>query len=140
MLADIQPYNNNGYIIAFVAYSNFAQNAPPKPFADFLESCGAGSKLAQWIDTKESNRAIYSCCALAHCNYTFAGIPGSGKGKWHEEFTRAGSCDTGDAKWPGYISTGWLDIPAPMANMIVDLYEVKAATGDELIANIGLAH
>jgi hypothetical protein len=137
MLADIQPFNNNGHIIAFVGFSNFAQNAPPKPFADFLESCGAGPKLAQWIDTKDSNRAIYSCCALAHCNYTFVGVPGSGRGKWHESFSRAGSCDTGDPKWHG---PNFLDLPAPMASMIVDLYEVKGATDNELVAHLGRAH
>jgi hypothetical protein len=37
-LVDIQPFNNPNYIIAFVAFSNFAQNAPTKPFVAFLES------------------------------------------------------------------------------------------------------
>lgn len=137
MLVDIQPYNNSSYIIAFVAFSNFAQNAPPKNFAQFLESCGAGTKLAQWIDTKESNRGIYSCCALAHCNYTFVGIPGSGKDKWHEAFQRAGSCDTGEHQWVG---PNWLDKPAPMASMIVDLYEVKQAADSESVIQVGQAH
>ncbi len=138
MLNEIQPYNNPNFIIAFVAYSNFAETAPPKFFAEFLENCGAGPQLGQWIDTKVSNAGIYSCCTLAHCNYVFAGIPGSGKGKWHEAFERAGSCDTGGS-FLNYHEA-WLDKPAPTADLIVDLYQVKTATGDELVANIGLAH
>jgi MAC/Perforin domain len=139
MFNEIKPYNKSTFVIIFVAYTNFAQNAPPKFFAEFLESCGAGAKLGQWIDTKASNYGIYSCCTLAHCNYVFAGIPGSGRGKWHEAFERAGSCDTGANKWHNSFNE-WLDLPAPMASLIVDLYQVKGAGQSKLVANIGLAH
>jgi MAC/Perforin domain len=139
MLADIQPYNNPNYIIAFTAYSNFAQNAPTKAFTGFLESCGAGYKLAQWLDTKASNNGIYKSCVLAHINYAFVGMPGAGKGKGHEDFQRAGSCDTdgGGANW-SYLDP-WLDKPAPMASLMVDLYQVQGTTSDELVLEIGKA-
>ena len=144
MRADIQPYNNPSHIIAFTAFSNFAQNAPTKAFTEFLESCGAGEKLAQWIDTKDSNTGIYWCCALCHCNYCFVGIPGSPRGTRHEAFQRAGSCDTGTGQWVN--SDGWLDKPANMASLIVDLYQIKGSTAEagadsdsELMLEIGNA-
>ena len=57
-------------------------------------------------------------CAMAHCNYVFVGIPGSGRGAGHEAFRRAGSCDTGDLNW--HHSESWLDKPAPMASLIAN--------------------
>ena len=141
MLADIQPFNNSNHIIAFTTFSNFAQNAPPKPFVAFLENCGAGDKLAQWLDTKSSNSGIYYCCALCHTNYCFVGIPGSAKGTRHEAFQRTGSCDTGTDQWRQ--SQHWLDKPAEMASLIVDLYQIKGGTGSEadseLLLEIGNA-
>jgi len=131
MLADIQPYNNPNYLIAFAAFTNFSQNAPTKPFADFLQSCGAGYELAHWLDTKESNKGIYSCCALCHVNYVFAGIPGSAWGTQPEKYRRAGSCDTNSDPW--YAQNAWLDKPAPMASLIVDLYLVKKSSDTELL-------
>ena len=135
MLADIQPFNNPQYIIAFTAFTNFSQNAPTKPFADFLESCGAGWELDHWLDTKASNKGIYSCCALCHINYVFVGIPGSAKGTQPERFRRAGSCDTNADPW--YDQNGWLDKPAPMASLIVDLYVIKGPTDTEPMLDIG---
>ena len=137
MLADIQPYNNSNFIIAFTTFTNFAQNAPTPPFVQFLENCGAGYKLAQWLDTKDSNKAIYSCCALCHTNYVFVGVPGMGKGKGHEAFQRAGSCDTGTGSWQSY--EGWLDKPAPMASLIVDLYQMRGPADEQLMLYIGQA-
>ena len=130
MLADIQPFNNPNHLIAFTSFSNFSQNCPTKPFAEFLERCGAGDQLAQWIDTKDSNTGIYWCCALCHTNYCFVGIPGSPRGTRPEAFQRAGSCDTGTDRW--LTSDGWLDKPAKMASLIVDLYQVKAGPTDEV--------
>lgn len=132
MLLDIQPYNNDNHIIAFTAFSNFAQNAPTKPFCEFLMNCGAGIKLNQWLDTKESNRGIYSCCTLTHCNYCFVGIPG-GEKPGFEAFSRAGGCDTGGTHW-SYLDS-WLDQPARPVSLIVDLYELLK--GPELVAHIG---
>ena len=136
-LRDIQPYNKPDFIIAFSAYSTFAQNAPTKEFVDFLENCGAGYKLAQWLDTKNANKSIYSCCALCHVNYVFVGVPGRGKGTGREAFQRAGSCDTGTGSWQSYEP--WLDKPAPMASLIVDLYQVKGDSDTQLMLEIGKA-
>ncbi|MEL7488459.1 MAG: MAC/perforin domain-containing protein, partial [Pseudomonadota bacterium] len=123
MLTDVAPFNTSDHIIVFTAFSNFAQTAPTPAFRTFLESCGAGFGLDSWIGTRDSNRTISSCCALVHCNYAFVGIPGRGKGAGHEDFQRAGSCDTGDASW--WYGSDWLDLPAPMAGVIVDLYELE---------------
>ncbi|HTZ85331.1 MAG TPA: MAC/perforin domain-containing protein [Solirubrobacteraceae bacterium] len=134
MLKDIQKYNSSDYIIVFTTFSNFAQNAPPKPFCEFLAGCGAGAKLDLWLDTKNSNSKIDRCCALAHCNYVFVGIPGGEVGAY-ESFERAGSCDTGS--WGWWYGSSWLDKPAPMAGLIVDLYEFLVDS--ELVGQLGRA-
>jgi len=120
MLADIEAFNTSDYMIVFTTFSNFAQNAPTKPFCEFLAGCGAGVQLKHWLDTREGNRRINPCCALAHCNYALVGVPGAGEPAV-EMFTRAGSCDTGDSGW--WHGSSWLDRPAPKAALIVDLYE-----------------
>ena len=136
MLQDIQPYNNSNYIIAFTAFSNFAQNAPTEPFVQFLYNCGAGEGVDQWLNTKKAN-LNNGCCALAHINYVFVGTPGSAKGTRHENFQRAGSCDTGAYPW--YFGDYWLDKPAPLASLMVDLYHVQGPSDAELVLEIGKA-
>ncbi len=138
MLTDIAPFNNRNYIIAFVAFSNFAQNAPTKNFTAFLESCGAGFQLGQWIDTKVSNTNLSRSCALCHTNYVFVGIPQSGRDKWYENFQRAGSCDTTTPQW--HDRDGWLDKPAAMASLMVDLYQTKESPEEEFVTQLGPAH
>jgi hypothetical protein len=139
MLFDIERYNNDNYIIAFVAFSNFAQNAPTKQFVAFLESCGAGWGLAQWIDTKVSNTNLSRSCALCHTNYVFVGIPKSRERgeQWYESFQRAGSCDTSSPQW--HDKDGWLDKPAPMASLMVDLYQTKKSPTEDFVVQLGPA-
>lgn len=145
MLTDITPFNKSDYIIAFSTFTNFALTAPNSAFVKFLENCGADVGLRTWLDTKSSNGGISSCCQLAHTNYCMVGIPGFSKGQAHESFKRAGSCDTGDNKWsPGY---GWLAMPAEMAAVMVDVYELEdvaaypslssPSSNGNLVANIG---
>src|SRR6185369_7514644 len=135
-LQDIQPYNNSNYIIAFTAFSNFAQNAPTEPFVQFLYNCGAGEGVDQWLNTKKAN-LNNGCCALAHINYVFVGTPGSAKGTRHENLQRAGSCDTGAYPW--YFGDYWLDKPAPLASLMVDLYHVQGPSDADLVLEIGKA-
>ncbi|HLO56019.1 MAG TPA: MAC/perforin domain-containing protein [Saprospiraceae bacterium] len=136
MLNDIQPYNNARFIIAFTTFSNFALTAPTPGFTQFLRNCGADVELNTWLDTKASNYGIYSCCALVHNNYVMVGIPGSSKGSAHEKYERTGSCDTGDTSW--WYGDGWLDSPAPMASITVDLYLLKnvAVSESEMSAHL----
>ena len=134
MTNDITAYNNDNYIIAFTTYSTFALTAPNSGFVQFLENCGADEGIKRWLDTKEANSDIFSCCALAHNNYVMVGIPGSEKGSAYEDYTRAGSCDTGTPKWrPG---DGWLAKPAAMASTIVDIYELQDDNSDQLVAHL----
>ncbi len=137
MQSDITPYNNSGYIIAFTTFTNFALTAPNSGFAAILKNCGADTGLRQWIDTKNSNYKIFSCCALAHINYALVGIPGSTT--VYELFERAGSCDTGDPKWPDG-TRGWLGQPAPPVGIAVDMYQHMnlAVDTEQLVAHLGV--
>ncbi|MEP6673654.1 MAG: MAC/perforin domain-containing protein [Ferruginibacter sp.] len=129
MLVDIEKYNNDKYIILFTTFSCFARSAPNPAFAKFLQNCGADFGLKDWLDTKDSNTpappsTMGLSCDLVHNNYVMVGIPGSAPGAAHETYTRTGSCDTGIMHWTP-SNGNWLNPPAPVAAMTVDLFLLK---------------
>lgn len=124
-LSDISHLRNSKYFFAFCTWSMLGTCLPPQAFYDFLIDCGAGFGLENWEnvhDLPQSNPHWYSCDAT-HVNYALVGIPGSGKGKGYENFERAGSCDTGEQHWHTYMN--WLDFPAPVASVEVEVYHLQ---------------
>ncbi|MEI6757651.1 MAG: hypothetical protein FDX18_09115 [Chlorobium sp.] len=133
-LSDIKYLRNSKHIFAFCTWSMLGTCLPPKSFYDFLIDCGAGFGLESWENVHnlpQSNPHWYSCDAT-HVNYAFVGIPGIGKGKGHESFERAGSCDTGAQHWHSFM--GWLDLPAPMANVEVEALRLQESRLVDLTA------
>ncbi|MCX6178749.1 MAG: MAC/perforin domain-containing protein [Chlorobiales bacterium] len=124
-LSDIKHLRNSKHIFAFCTWSMLGICLPPKDFYDFLVDCGAGYGLESWENVHnlpQSNPHWYSCDAT-HVNYVLVGIPGIGKSKGHESFERAGSCDTGDKHWHAFDA--WLALPAPMANVEVEVLRLQ---------------